>query len=60
MLINEIKIMHLKTMHHLSTAFKKLMVYKLIMQKILWNYYRDEPSDPLSSVLNLLSTKQIL
>ena len=54
-------------MHHLLIAFQKLMVYKLIMQKIqlynlleysknyknaagsLWNYYRDEPSDPLSS-----------
>ena len=27
------KVLHLKTMHHLSTAFQKLMVYKLIMQK---------------------------
>ena len=27
------KVLHLKTMHHLSTAFQKLMVYKLTMQK---------------------------
>ena len=27
-----IKILHSKIMHHLSTAFQKLMVYKLIMQ----------------------------
>ena len=26
----------------------------------LWNYYRDEPSDPLSSNLNLLNTRQAL
>ena len=31
--INEIKTLNLKAMHHLSTAFQKLMVYKLIMQK---------------------------
>ena len=30
---NEIKILHLKIMHHLSIVFQKLMVYKLIMQK---------------------------
>ena len=29
------KVLHLKTMHHLSTAFQKLMVYKLTMQKTL-------------------------
>ena len=59
----ETKALHLKTMHHLSTAFQKPMAYKLTMQKIqmlysknykqttgsLWNYYRDEPSNPLSS-----------
>ena len=28
------KVLHLKTMHHLSTAFQKLMVYKLTTQKI--------------------------
>ena len=28
------KELHLKTVHHLSTAFQKLMVYKLTMQKI--------------------------
>ena len=81
MLIKEIKILHLKRMHHLSIAFQKLMAKKLIMQKIyikidnaedlhvvmpmynlldyskncrkttgsLWNYYRDEPSNPRSS-----------
>ena len=27
------KVFHLKTMHHLSTAFQKIMVYKLTMQK---------------------------
>ena len=26
----------------------------------LWNYYRNEPSDPLSSILNLLNIKQVL
>ena len=63
-------------MHHLSTAFQKLLVYKLTtltrnwqdldvampMYNLLeysktykkktgslWNYYRDEPSNPLSS-----------
>ena len=30
----ETKPLHLKTMHHLSTVFQKLMVYKLTMQKI--------------------------
>ena len=62
----ETKTLHLKTMHHLSTAFQKLIVYKLTIQKnlknliensknyrkttrSLWNYYRDEPSNPLSS-----------
>ena len=30
----KIKQWHLKIMHHLSTAFQKLMVYKLTMQKI--------------------------
>ena len=30
----ETKVLHLKTMHHLSTAFQKLMGYKLRMQKI--------------------------
>ena len=30
----ETKVLHLKIMHHLSTAFQKLMVYKLTMQKI--------------------------
>ena len=30
----ETKTLHLKTMHHLSTVFQKLMVYKLTMQKI--------------------------
>ena len=29
----EIKWWHLKTMHHLSTAFQTLMVYKLTTQK---------------------------
>ena len=28
------KVLHLKTMHHLSVAFQELMVYKLTMQKI--------------------------
>ena len=28
------KTLHLKTMHHLLTAFQKLIVYKLTMQKI--------------------------
>ena len=28
------KVLHLKTMRHLSTAFQKLMVYKLTTQKI--------------------------
>ena len=28
------KVLHLKTMYHLSTAFQKLMAKKLIMQKI--------------------------
>ena len=28
------KALHLKTMHHLSNAFQKLMVYKLTMQRI--------------------------
>ena len=28
------KVLHLKIMHHLSTAFQKLMVYKLTTQKI--------------------------
>ena len=32
-LINEIKILHIKTMHHLLTAFQKLMVQKLTTQK---------------------------
>ena len=50
-------------MYHLSIAFQKLMVYKLTTQKILlaystnckkttgslWNCYRDEPSNVLSS-----------
>ena len=27
------KVLHLKTMHHLSTAFQKLMVYKLTTRK---------------------------
>ena len=26
----------------------------------LWNYYRDEPSDPLFLILNLLNIKTIL
>ena len=67
------KVLHLKTMHHSPTAFQKLIVYKLTMQKedldvvmpmynvlefsqnyrkttgSLRNYYRDEPSNPLSS-----------
>ena len=30
---NAKKVLHLKTMHHLSTALQKLMVYKLTMQK---------------------------
>ena len=30
----ETKQWHLKIMHHLSTAFRKLMVYKLATQKI--------------------------
>ena len=30
----EIKTLHLKTMHHSSTAFQKLMSQRLIMQKI--------------------------
>ena len=30
----KLKQQHLKTMHHLSTAFQKLMAQKLIMQKI--------------------------
>ena len=34
MLIKEIKILHLKTMHHLSTVFQKLMEQILIMRKI--------------------------
>ena len=25
----------------------------------LWNYYRDKPSDPFSSILNLLNIKTI-
>ena len=33
MVEKEIKGRHLKIMHHLSTAFQKLMVYKLTMQK---------------------------
>ena len=33
MLIIAKKILHLKKMHHLSTAFQKLTVCKLIMQK---------------------------
>ena len=28
------KVLHLKTMHHLSVAFQELMVFKLTMQKI--------------------------
>ena len=28
----ETKVLHLKAMHHLSTAFQKLMVHKLSMQ----------------------------
>ena len=28
------KVLHLKTMHHLSVAFQELMVYKLTVQKI--------------------------
>ena len=27
------KVLHLKIMHHLTTAFQKSMVYKLAMQK---------------------------
>ena len=34
MVQKETKMLHLKTMHHLSTAFQKLMGYKLRMQKI--------------------------
>ena len=30
----ETKVLHLKIMQHLSTVFQKLMMYKLIMQKI--------------------------
>ena len=30
----ETKVLHLKTMYHLSVAFQKLMVYKLTTQKI--------------------------
>ena len=30
----KIKVLHLKIMHHLSSVFKKSMVYKLTMQKI--------------------------
>ena len=67
----ETKLLHLKIMCHLLTAFQKSIVYKLIMQKTyvempiynllecskndkkttgsLWNYYRDEQKDPLSS-----------
>ena len=30
----ETKVLYLKTMHHLSTAFQKSIVYKLTMQKI--------------------------
>ena len=26
----------------------------------LWNYYRDEPSNPLSLILNLLNIRQVL
>ena len=26
----------------------------------LWNYFRDQPSNPLSCDLNLLNTKQVL
>ena len=33
MMEKEIKQWHLKTMHHLSTTFEKLMVYKLTTQK---------------------------
>ena len=29
----ETNVLHLKAMHHLSTAFQKLMVHKLSMQK---------------------------
>ena len=31
---NETKALHLKIMHHLSTAFQKWIAYKLTMQKI--------------------------
>ena len=70
---NETKMLHLKAMHHLLTAFQKLMMYKetdnaetldVVMPMYnlleyrknyrkttgsLWNYYRVEPSNPLSS-----------
>ena len=50
--------LHLKTIHYSSTAFQNLMpMYNLLVHSknykkttgSLWNYYKDEPSDPLSS-----------
>ena len=68
----ETEVLHLKIMHHLSTAFKKIngvqidnaedldvvipmynfLQYSKNYRKTtgsLWNYYRDEPSNSLSS-----------
>ena len=54
MLTKEIKILHLKRMHHLSIAFQKLMAKKLIMQKIYIKIDNAEDLHVVMPMYNLL------
>ena len=60
--INDVKIDNAKDLDVVMPMYN-LLEYSKSYRKTtgsFWNYYRDEPSDPLFLILNLLNIKQVL
>ena len=60
--INSVKIDNVKDLDVVMSMYN-LLEYSKNYRKTaesLWNYYRDEPSDSLSSYLNVLNTREAL